>query len=63
MNEMIAIVFLGDFFYDARCINMANSLIDSGYDIMIIDSGGSNNKYRGQKIISISLNQTGLCRY
>ena len=32
-------MFLGDFFYDARCINMANTIIDAGMELNIIDAG------------------------
>ena len=50
---MNAILFLGDFFSDARCINMVDSIIDAGKDIVIIDSGNGAGTYRNQKIYHI----------
>ena len=38
-NKRIAIIYLGDFFYDARCINMALSLIKEEYNVSIIHVG------------------------
>lgn len=35
-EKNIAIIYLGDFFYDARCINMASSLLKEGFSISII---------------------------
>ena len=36
MNKKIAIIFLGDFFFDARCINMAKSLLLANNEVTII---------------------------
>ena len=52
---MVSILFLGDFFKDARCINMADSLIDAGQKITVIDAGHGANKYREQPIVHIDL--------
>ena len=35
-EKNIVIIYLGDFFYDARCINMASSLLKEGFSISII---------------------------
>ena len=62
---------MGDFFFDARCINMADTIIDSGMRLNIIDSGESDNnykvknKYRNATIYHIDLqnHQRGILRY
>jgi len=38
-NQRAAIIYLGNFFYDARSINMALSLIKEGYNVSIIHTG------------------------
>ena len=63
MNKSVVLIFLGDFFFDARCINMANTIINSGMELNIIDVGKSNNKYRGKDIHHISLYRRGLIKY
>ena len=63
MKKTIVLIFLGDFFYDARCINMANSIINKGYKLFIIDVGKLKNKYRGSKIFHIKINSVGFLRY
>ena len=37
MNKNVIIAFLGNAKFDARCINMANSLFNHGYRVVIID--------------------------
>jgi len=63
MNKSVVLIFLGDFFFDARCINMANTIINSGMELNIIDAGKSDNKYRGKDIYHISLHKKGLFKY
>ncbi len=63
MNKSVVLIFLGDFFFDARCINMANTIIDAGMDINIIDAGNSDNNYHGKPIHHISLPERGLIKY
>ena len=63
MNKTIALIFLGDFFFDARCINMADTIIDTGVNLNIIDAGNSGNQYRGKKIHRISLPKRGVFKY
>ena len=63
MNKSVVLIFLGDFFFDARCINMANTIIDAGMDINIIDAGNSDNNYHGKPIHHISLSERGLIKY
>ena len=63
MDKSIILIYLGDFFFDARCINMANTIIDAGVDLNIIDAGQSEDQYRGKKIYHISLPQNGLFKY
>ena len=60
---MNAILFLGDFFRDARCINMADSIIDAGKDIVIIDTGHGAEIYRNKKIHHITLSASGIYKY
>jgi len=40
MNKNVIIAFLGNAKFDARCINMANSLFNHGYRVIIIDELG-----------------------
>ena len=63
MNKSVVLIFLGDFFFDARCINMANTIINSGMELNIIDAGKSGNKYRGKDIHHIALHERGLFKY
>ena len=63
MNKSVVLILLGDFFFDARCINMADTIIDAGVDLNIIDSGKSDNQYRGRSIYHIALPQTGIFKY
>ena len=63
MIKSVVLIFLGDFFFDARCINMANTIINSGMELNIIDAGKSDNKYRGKDIYHISLHERGLFKY
>ena len=63
MNKSVVLIFLGDFFFDARCINMANTIINSGMELNIIDAGEFDNKYRGKDIHHISLHDRGLFKY
>ena len=63
MNKSVVLIFLGDFFFDARCINMADTIIDSGMKLNIIDSGKSDNNYRGKRIHHISLPKRGFNKY
>jgi glycosyltransferase involved in cell wall biosynthesis len=36
MNKSVVIIYLGDFFFDARAINMSLSLINSGYSVSVV---------------------------
>ena len=63
MNKSVVLIFLGDFFFDARCINMANTIIDAGMDINFIDAGNSDNNYHGKPLYHISLPERGLIKY
>jgi len=63
MNKSVVLIFLGDFFFDARCINMADTIIDSGLELIIIDSGKSDNNYREKSIHHILLPERGLIKY
>ena len=60
---MNVILFLGDFFRDARCINMADSIIDDGQDLVIIDAGNGSETYRDKKIHHISTSSSGIYKY
>ena len=63
LNKSIVLIFLGDFFFDARCINMADTIIDAGMDLNIIDASKSDDQYRGGEIYHISLPQKGIFKY
>ncbi len=66
MDKTIGIIFLGDFFTDGRCVNMANSILDSGAKLFIIDANPTGkNKYRNAIIHHIDLQnrQKGVVRY
>ena len=61
--KKIVIIFFGDFFYDSRCINMANSIIDDGQKLYIIDAGKSENRFRGVKLFHINTITNGFYKY
>ena len=67
MNKKnIAIIFLGDFFFDARCINMARSLLLENYSVTIICTYKNIINYEEFKNIrfhNISLHKGGVFRY
>jgi len=67
MNKKnIAIIFLGDFFFDARCINMARSLLLENYLVTIICTYKNIINYEEFKNIrfhNISLHKKGVFRY
>lgn len=66
MCKTIGIIFLGDFFTDGRCMNMANTILDSGNKLFVIDANPSGeNKYREANIfhIDLSFKQSGPLRY
>ena len=52
MNKKVIIAFLGNAKFDARCINMADSLLDHGYKVILIDelavgeSGLKSNRFK-----------------
>ena len=55
MNEkIILIIFLGDFYKDARCINMVEALLGNNNKIYIINSGSSDS-YKKQLLYNIIL--------
>ncbi len=53
--KSVAIVFLGDFYHDARCINMADTFIDEGMNVHIIHSASQNSQYKNCQITAIDL--------
>ncbi len=63
MKKTIVIIFFGDFFYDARCINMANSIIDDGHKLYIIDSGNSASQFRGMQVFHVNVMVNGFYKY
>jgi len=52
MKKIVIIAFLGNAKFDARCINMADSLLDHGYKVILIDelavgeSGLKSNRFK-----------------
>ena len=66
MNKKIAIIFLGDFFFDARCINMAKSLLLANNEVTIICTYNEfvdNKNFDDIKFHNIKLQKTGLRKY
>ena len=63
MKKKVVLIFLGDFLYDARCQNMADTIIDSGSILHIIHTGKSLKKYRNSIINHISVPNSGLMKY
>ncbi len=53
--KSIAIIFLGDFYHDARCINMADTFIDEGMDVQIFHVAHQNSQYRNSQLTAIDL--------
>ena len=62
LNKVV-LIFLGDFFYDARCQNMADTIIESGAQLHIIDAGKYGQKYKEIKIHRIELPQKGWSKF
>jgi len=65
MNKQIAIVLLGNSNYDARVLNMANSLINHGYFVDIIHNGFGLQCFCNNKLNTnmISLKFNGILKY
>ena len=63
MKKRIVLIFLGDFFYDGRCINMANTIINSGHKLYVIDAGKSKNTYKGINFFHVKIKRNGFFRY
>ena len=64
MNKCVAIVILGDFNYDARVINMAHSLLNSGYQVDIFHASNANQKKNDNlKVKNIQVNVIGILKY
>ena len=66
MNNKIIILYLGDVFFDARCINMSLSLISKKYDVTVLST--YKKKYISSclkkiKFISINVPQKGFLKY
>ena len=51
---MILLMFIGDFFSDARAKNMVDTIVDNNLDVEIIDTGGGESIYRNKKITTRS---------
>ena len=67
MGKKVIIAFLGNVKYDARCINISNTLFNYGYKVIIVDElDGENNilEHDRFKIIHIDTKtKTGIRRY
>ena len=44
MNKNIVIIFLGDFQFDARCVNMLNTLLSKKTKVVLYHTGDENYK-------------------
>ena len=42
-NKLIIIAFLGNIKYDARCLNMAETLSEANFDVIVLDEQSSDN--------------------
>ena len=67
MNKKnIVIIFLGDFFFDARCINMTRSLLLENYSITIICTYNKKidyDEFADVKFYNVNLRHKGVFRY
>ena len=62
----IVIVYLGDFFFDARCINMTLSLLKENLNISIICPYANHLQYsefKDVKFYNIQINNNGILKY
>ena len=62
----IVIIFLGDFNYDARCINMMHSLIQENYSVTLIGTHKKiidNNKFGNVSFYKINNTMRGILKY
>ena len=57
MKKTVGIIFLGDFFVDSRCINIVDSILNSGNDVWVIDLNNSSSEsiYHTSKIYHVNL--------
>jgi len=66
MNKSVVLIFLGDFFFDARCINMAQSLLSTNNPVTIICTYKNiinHEKFKNIKFYNITLNMRGVFKY
>ena len=45
-NKKIILLFLGNYTYDARCINMVDSLIKENHQVTLISETASNDLFQ-----------------
>ena len=65
-NKKIILLFLGNYTYDARCINMIDSLIKDKHQVTIISETASNNLFQSYNSFTnknIILPKNGVLRY
>ena len=66
MAKTVIIAFLGNVNFDARCLNMANTLYKNGYNVTIIDELSDEEGFQTEKFDIIHVNtkyKSGLLRY
>ena len=66
MSKKVVIAFLGSFKFDARCLNMANSLYKNGYNVFIVDELSDNKIFKSDKYNILHVNtksKRGIGRY
>ena len=65
--KTIGLIFFGDFHTDARCINMVDTILNSGHKCWIIDvnKSGGNETYNNADIFHIKLDKknSGVFKY
>ena len=53
MNKNIVIIFLGDFQFDARCVNMLNTLLSKKTKVLLYHAGDKNYKNFHSSLLSV----------
>ena len=66
MKNKVLILYLGDFYFDARCINMSLSLMKDNHSVSIISTNKKEHFFdclSKINVIKISLTKNGILKY
>ena len=55
-KKIAAILFLGDYYYDARCINMAHTLLKENFKVTVFHTSRVNTGVSDGKIDLVNIN-------